>query len=190
MAIQNTQLPTARRVALQSDSLKQQINSWPQALAAIERNGRVSFVNSAAKTLLLRLRLVTMNQAGQLIITTGQALDKAITTKQQKFSAQQADSAAITLRLFHAEAGSTVSTLLVIAEPEPNLIAASTHFKRYSLSQAESAVVAGLLEGLSLAAIAVKRSTSVNTIRSQLRSVFRKTSTHRQAELVALFNSH
>jgi len=189
MIIPNTQLPTARRVVQPNGGLEQQANSWPQALAAIERNGRVSFVNTAAKSLLLGLRLVNVNQAGQLTITAGRALERAITTKQQKFSARRAGEAAITLRLFHAEADSTVSTLLVIAEPEPNLTLATGLFDRYRLSVAEAAVLTGLLEGLALTEIAVRRRTSVNTIRSQLRSIFRKTATHRQAELVALFST-
>jgi DNA-binding CsgD family transcriptional regulator len=44
----------------------------------------------------------------------------------------------------------------------------------------------GLLEGRTLAEIALARHASINTLRVQLRSVLKKTGASRQAELVAL----
>lgn len=52
------------------------------------------------------------------------------------------------------------------------------------LSAAEARLLQGLTEGESLAAIAERRQVSVNTLRVQLRQLFQKTGTHRQAELV------
>lgn len=61
--------------------------------------------------------------------------------------------------------------------------------KSYNLSEAESEVAIGLTNGLTLDQIAESNKVSINTIRSQLRSVFQKTGTSRQAELVNLLLS-
>jgi DNA-binding CsgD family transcriptional regulator len=54
------------------------------------------------------------------------------------------------------------------------------------LTSAEGRLVAQLVEGRELADAAERLGISVHTARSQLKSVFAKTDTHRQAELVAL----
>jgi DNA-binding CsgD family transcriptional regulator len=57
---------------------------------------------------------------------------------------------------------------------------------RFDLTPAEAQIALGIAGGKTLAAIAEARSVSVSTAREQLKSVFVKTGTHRQAELVAL----
>jgi DNA-binding CsgD family transcriptional regulator len=57
---------------------------------------------------------------------------------------------------------------------------------RFMLTPAEVQVALGLAEGKTLAAIAKMRGVAVSTARGQLKSIFVKTGTHRQAELVAL----
>jgi len=54
------------------------------------------------------------------------------------------------------------------------------------LTRAEARLLAGLLAGDSLSAFAERHGVSVNTLRVQLTSLFRKTGTHRQAELIRL----
>lgn len=56
----------------------------------------------------------------------------------------------------------------------------------FRLSTAELDLAMGLLEGRTLAEIALARHASINTLRVQLRSVLKKTGASRQAELVAL----
>lgn len=56
----------------------------------------------------------------------------------------------------------------------------------YCLTQAEARVVGALVNGSSLARIADELKVSKNTIRSQLQSIFSKTGTRRQSELVNL----
>jgi DNA-binding CsgD family transcriptional regulator len=65
--------------------------------------------------------------------------------------------------------------------PAPDRIAAIL-----GLTSAEGRLVAQLTEGRELADAAERLGISVHTARSQLKSVFVKTDTHRQAELVAL----
>lgn len=54
----------------------------------------------------------------------------------------------------------------------------------HRLSPAEAALAVALIEGLSPKEIAAQRSTTLNTVRSQLKSICQKTGTRRQADLV------
>ena len=58
--------------------------------------------------------------------------------------------------------------------------------KAFGLSAAEARLASGLLGGASLEASALKFGVAKETARNQLKSVFEKTNTHRQAQLVAL----
>lgn len=68
-----------------------------------------------------------------------------------------------------------------IAEPDPFLLAAT-----FNLTPAEARVAARLCAGDALKHIAKENKLSLNTVRTQLRSVFEKTGTNRQADLVRL----
>jgi DNA-binding CsgD family transcriptional regulator len=57
---------------------------------------------------------------------------------------------------------------------------------RFCLTPAEAQIALGIADGETLAAIAESRGVSVSTARGQLKSVFAKTGTHRQAELIRL----
>jgi DNA-binding CsgD family transcriptional regulator len=56
----------------------------------------------------------------------------------------------------------------------------------FALSPAEARLAAALAEGRSLESIAETTAVSLTTARNQLKSVFSKTDTHRQGELIAL----
>jgi DNA-binding CsgD family transcriptional regulator len=56
----------------------------------------------------------------------------------------------------------------------------------FKLTPAESRIALGIARGEALADIAHAHGISVNTARTQLRSIFSKTHTHRQAELAVL----
>ena len=58
--------------------------------------------------------------------------------------------------------------------------------RRHSLTAAETALLAALVEGDTLADFAERRGVSVHTARNQLKSVFDKTGARRQAELLRL----
>jgi DNA-binding CsgD family transcriptional regulator len=57
---------------------------------------------------------------------------------------------------------------------------------RHRLTKAEAALLRELADGRSLAQAALRLARARNTVRNQLQSIFAKTGTHRQAELVAL----
>jgi DNA-binding CsgD family transcriptional regulator len=83
--------------------------------------------------------------------------------------------------LFQARALVFLTDLARPSLPAPDRIAAIL-----GLTSAEGRLVAQLVEGRELADAAERLGVSVHTARSQLKSVFAKTGTHRQAELVAL----
>jgi len=56
----------------------------------------------------------------------------------------------------------------------------------FELTPAEARVARGLTEGLQLGDIAASSGVSISTVRSQLKSVYQKTLTRRQSELIAL----
>ncbi|MCE9523798.1 MAG: hypothetical protein K8S25_15375 [Alphaproteobacteria bacterium] len=58
--------------------------------------------------------------------------------------------------------------------------------KVYALTPAETRLAAHLVHGGTLASFAKARALSRNTARNQLQSIYCKTGTHRQAELVSL----
>jgi DNA-binding CsgD family transcriptional regulator len=64
--------------------------------------------------------------------------------------------------------------------------AAAVLFSRFGLTPAEARIALGIAHGDSLATIAKEHGVSVKTARTQLKAVFAKTATHRQAELAAL----
>lgn len=79
---------------------------------------------------------------------------------------------------------------LFISNPEiNNLVNESTVAELYGLSEAEASLTRHLIEGLSLSDMAERRGVSEHTVRSQFKSIFRKTDTSRQAELVSLILS-
>lgn len=59
---------------------------------------------------------------------------------------------------------------------------------RYRLTSAESELVRGLIESGSLKRVAQQRRKSYNTLRAQLQSVFMKTGTRSQVDLIRLFH--
>ncbi len=56
----------------------------------------------------------------------------------------------------------------------------------YGLSRVEARLALGLARGMQVDELAVDTKVSIHTVRSQLKQIFRKTSTNRQAELVKL----
>lgn len=82
-----------------------------------------------------------------------------------------------------------LDALLFALDPAPDAAAAPgpDPFARiWGLTPAEARLAAALVAGTSPAAFARRHGLTVNTVKSQLRAIFRKTGTHRQAELVRL----
>lgn len=79
--------------------------------------------------------------------------------------------------------------LLVVAIPEhANEGVLPALAKLYQLTPAEAALAGGLYEGMSLQEYADVKEVSIHTVRNHLKSIFSKTDTTRQSELVALIS--
>jgi DNA-binding CsgD family transcriptional regulator len=76
--------------------------------------------------------------------------------------------------------------LLIVSTPwEPSLDTASRLRVAYLMTPAEVKLAVALMEGASLDTYARDRGIAINTARNQLQSLFEKTGTHRQGELIA-----
>jgi DNA-binding CsgD family transcriptional regulator len=80
--------------------------------------------------------------------------------------------------------------ILIFRRPDPNRhLSRSTVARLFGLTVAEARIAQGIYAGLGLEEIAERQNVSVATVRNQLKSIFSKTDTHRQAQLVALLSS-
>lgn len=83
--------------------------------------------------------------------------------------------------------GGTSGALLFAFDPEASPpLKAELVRKLFSLTEAEAHLAVALCDGKTLEEISIERGTTVNTVRSQLKSVFGKTGASRQADLVSL----
>ena len=91
-------------------------------------------------------------------------------------------------RLNEADGRSSQPTALVLITDDNQKVELSVEVLNllYGLTPAESRLTIALVDGLELDQIAEKFCVSQNTLRAQLRSVFRKTGVRRQSELVKL----
>jgi DNA-binding CsgD family transcriptional regulator len=78
--------------------------------------------------------------------------------------------------------GPLVLLALLENQPHSQLLA-----ELFLLTPAERRLAELLAQGLTAEACALRLRVSINTVRSQLRALFRKTETERQAELINLF---
>ncbi|MGZ5621090.1 MAG: helix-turn-helix transcriptional regulator [Methylobacter sp.] len=82
----------------------------------------------------------------------------------------------------------TPLALVLVVEDGKSLSTLQLLGKLYDLSPAELRVAAALLIGQSPEEYAQEAGVSINTVRSQLRNLFRKTDTYRQSELVVVLS--
>jgi DNA-binding CsgD family transcriptional regulator len=79
------------------------------------------------------------------------------------------------------------AALTFVFDPEATAIVTPDLVRRlFQLTEAEAELAVALCSGKTLDAAAVERGTSIHTTRSQLKSIFNKTGTKRQADLVSL----
>ena len=77
----------------------------------------------------------------------------------------------------------------MLVEPdEPREPAEPALRQAFGLAPVAAQIALGLARGQDLREIAEKRAASLGTVRMQIKSIFQKTETHRQAKLVALLN--
>lgn len=85
-----------------------------------------------------------------------------------------------------ADADNSTAALFLNFSPGDIKELAEALADEHGLTRSEAEVAAYLAQGISLDEIAGKKSASINTVRTQLKSIFAKTGTGRQGELVSL----
>lgn len=86
-------------------------------------------------------------------------------------------------------AASYETAFLSVSIPQFTEALGSVAANLFGLTEAEVAVLAALIEGVDLQQIASERERSIETVRSQVKSILRKVGAHSQAELVGIFST-
>lgn len=165
----------------------------------IDRTGRIVWYNGAASRF-FGLRRISCIDDLPLWDRSREELDKLIA---KLAPPEEADPGKTILRIFSKPADKTVFMLaetLANGDSETlilvNQVTSSWHesvgrmlAESLGLSAAEVQIAECLVEGADIAAIAARRSSSVNTVRTQVKSLLSKTGVNTQTELVRLLVS-
>ncbi len=176
----------------------------PMAIFTVDENLQLHNANSLAYKFVETSRLISLEQ-GQLIQKdkTNEGALRSIV----KNAFNQASQAHCVARLFDSSSQETLSVYAVVTEngddaPNkkmcnlfvaskllPRYVNASVLRETYGLTPAEVRVAQNLVSGSALTDIADTLGVTHNTVRNQLKSIFSKTDTKRQTELVGLILS-
>lgn len=196
------------RLKIQETALQIGLDKMVMGLALFDEQGQVMYTNPMAETILSSHPAI--QRQGDRIIAThpedGRKLKMLLDHAIQDMLSETFQPQAAGLRSGNGRGPLPVLVTSVkpddkMADPEAGRIRAAIYFgdpthshpilpetltETYGLTSAEAWVAISIANGLSLEDVAEQSGTSINTARSQLRSIFRKTNTSRQAELVKL----
>jgi DNA-binding CsgD family transcriptional regulator len=183
-------------------------DSWPIAALLVTEAARVRYMNCAARKVLAMPDLPVKLRDGHLF-----AADKRVSSGLRaaiKLVATRGATGALRLSRHAAECTTVGAHLnfvlsqltccsgrvahreeaivMVLVNDESNPVQAEpeTIQALFGFTNAETRLAAALLRGVSIDAFAVQRGISIKTVRTQLASLFAKTGTRRQTDLVAL----
>ncbi|MGU3541065.1 helix-turn-helix transcriptional regulator [Methylobacterium sp. A54F] len=173
------------------------VDALATAILILDGTGRLAHANPAGKALL---------EAGDLLVQRNgvvEALDAASgSLRLTRNAGTQGESHAITLRRGGGDTAIVTTLALrssrrgaIAADPEhvavfvqdgasPNII--ETLGRTFGLTGAELRVLLGLVEGATTQDLAARYGIAASTVRTHLKSLFAKTGTNRQKDLVAL----
>jgi len=179
------------------ETLGETLHLVPQPVLVAERDGKLVFANQSAARLLaagdgVRLEGDKITAAHREDRTALAALMKPLANDAPRIIALRRPRnarallvQAVPLRSDGRWQASGRVVLLIEAESPPS--ASIDHLMRvFGLTQAEARLWSGIVAGATLAEIAARQETSVNTLRVQLSRLFAKVGVHRQADLVRL----
>jgi DNA-binding CsgD family transcriptional regulator len=181
---------------VQAGTLRAALNGLTAAAIIVEADGRIRFANSTAQAELERGSLMRESK-GRLVGQTPEALKllgeisvPGSPRHQRGRDALLKEASGRTLHatwasLDQAEEELGSPTLLLLREPEAELKTplAAAH-SLYRLTTGETQVLAHVLNGHSLGEVAEILGVARSTAKSHLDAIYRKTNTHRQADLV------
>lgn len=160
-----------------------------QAECVVERNCMLGCLNAADdKNLMLAIRQLNLHDNTQLEAQS----DKVFLRMQKRYQNSFVGAYVIAVRPQKVmwAFGTTPLAMVLLHDPALNsnldpFIVAET----FDLTPAEARVAVQMVNGLTVDGIAQKSGVSVNTVKSQIKSLFQKTGTSRQAELVSVIHS-
>ncbi len=174
----------------------------------VDEHARILFSNRAAEELLASDTSAVTSSQGRLVGKTSRVHSQLIVALRSATAASGAGTRAFSLRDEDGRFPQQVMALPLRADSvlvshwqRPLALVAVTDVasstsvgvdtlrELYGLSGAEARVVTALARGDSVAEVAEAHQVTLNTIRTQMKSVFQKTGTHRQGELLTLVNS-
>ena len=178
------------------------LNSFSEPAVTVDRAGRVLEANSQMSSLLgekIRIRNNRLRLSDAVARSRLEGLMQAIgvmsdTSNIEPIVLKCDDKSPVVLRItaipeaaqsLFAGAFAILTFIRVIPRPRP---APSLLSKIFGLTPAEARLTAALADGRPLVQVAKALNISWETARTQLKTVFLKTNTHRQSELVALLS--
>ncbi len=184
------------------------LDQCPSAMVLVHEDARILHANAAAERLL---------SGGQTLVATGGRLCAAEPEAAKSLAAliaragaqdwEQRSAGSLALRAKGRRLPLTVTAaplcleqvsvfargsavLVCVTDPVAGEVAPELKLAElFALTTAESRLASALYEGLTLREASLRHGISVNTARVQLSSIFAKTETHRQADLIRLMGS-
>jgi len=186
-------------------TVRSAMNYLPFAMLTVDRLGFVIDQNNLAKKVVASTDILDVKE-GVLIARTH---DETLTLRQiirKAFAETMQSSRQRSIKFFSPDdkhwlsvfsvpvdtqcrARAVACTLVVVPDSWSQFVSTTTIQELYQLTPAEVKLVLALVGGASPNEIAECCGLSQNTVRNQLKSIFSKTGTHRQAELVGLILS-
>ena len=196
---------TLRTSTLEQQATRDFLERSTTALLVADRAGRLLMANSRGDTILERSNALTVI-GGRITATRTSVqsrlmrlLEAAVDTAAGR---SEAGGGLLSIPAEHAPALSVAVTplrpqrdgvgladpaaLIFIRDPGERVDITSMLHDLYGLTRSEALLANGLVNGLTIDEIAYAHDVTLNTIRTQLKSVLTKTATSRQTELVAL----
>jgi DNA-binding CsgD family transcriptional regulator len=196
VAVSNFQ--RSRALALKSRALSSAADSVNAPLFGVDRRGKLVFANAAGDAELRSarwLRLVNSElvagkgtRAAPPIRTLLQQLQRGVSGALLLKDARSAEVAILTTAPVHDAAPSSADSPIIgfawVIRSAP--ARKSVLAQLFALTPAEEQLIGFLGQGLSLSEIAARRGSSIHTVRSQIKTIFRKTGQRTQAQLATL----
>jgi len=193
----------ALRISLRLDALerdtrvtREALDRLPVAVFITDAAARLTHANRAAERLLAQHDALTSRRGelGALRAADASALRKAIA---RAAAAKGGTSSAVSVQRYVVlvaplgqQLGGPGSALLLVRDPAaPPATDRESLRQLFQLSAREAELALALLSGTRIKDFAERHSISINTVKSQLRGLFAKTGTARQADLIRLVQS-
>ena len=197
------------RLRLRERALTEGLSRLALGVALLNDSGFPVYINPVAQSIFESHPAVSLSTTGISVSTREQnkSLQKTITDMIQA-SLNNTNLPEVTLPLVHTDrelpltvmlapyanleiglhdVASDARVLMYLSDPSAGtLISVDTLHALYGLSESESIVAIGIANGFTLEQLAQMNHVSQNTVKTQLKSVFRKTNCKRQPELVSL----